>query len=146
MIIFLDYVQPIVLVLFAYFNWWLKQARSKTQKSWKTQNFFSRPLNVTFRFWLYGKIENLEIKKLGIIFPSFPSFRFATFSFFKKRFFQYSLVGNSILSIYVMFCFQSLLKCFFFHQKYMLKIFPCCNEIYLLWDISALMRTWDGVS
>ena len=41
-----------------------------------------------------------------------------------------------------MFCFQSLLKSFFLYQKHMLKILPCCNKIYLLWDVSILMRTW----
>ena len=53
----------------------------------KTGNFFPRFLNPSFRFWPYGKIENLEIRKLGTIFsrfPRFPSFRFANFSFFKN--------------------------------------------------------------
>ena len=83
--------------------------------------FFPIFLDPSFRFWLWGKIENLEIRKLGILFPRFPRFRFATFSLFKTFFFQYSTVGNSVLSIYVMFCFQSLLKWFFLNQKYMLK-------------------------
>ena len=64
------------------------------------------------------------------------------FIFQKTFFFQFSTVSNSVLSIYVMFCFQGLLKCFFLHQKYMFKILPRHNEIHLLWDLSTLMRTW----
>ena len=58
-------------------------------------NFFPRFLNPSFRFWLYGKIENSEIRKLGIIFPrfprfpTFPSFGFATFSFSFIIFFSF---------------------------------------------------------
>ena len=48
-------------------------------------------------------------------------------------------VGNSVLYIYVMYCFPSLLKCFFLQQKHMIfKILPCCNKIYLLRDVSIL--------
>ena len=75
------------------------------QKLRKLGNFFLRFLNLIFQFWLQGKIENLEIRKLGIIFLRFPrflrflSFRFATFSFFKELFFlsilQYSFLELS---------------------------------------------------
>ena len=98
---------------------------------------FSEIFKSEFSIWLQGKIENLEIRKLGIMFPRFPrfprfpSFRFATFHFSKNFFFQFSTVGNSVLSTYVLLCFQRLLKCFFLHQKYMFKILPCHNEIYL---------------
>ena len=51
-------------------------------------------------------------------------FSICHFSFFKNFFSHFSTVSNSVLSIYVMFCFQSLLKCCFFQQKYMLKILP----------------------
>ena len=48
-------------------------------------------------------------------------------------------VGNSVLYIYVMYCFPSLLKCFFLQQKHIIfKILACCNNIYLLRDVSIL--------
>ena len=68
----------------------LKTARSKTRKirkSRKTRKFFSEIFISEFSILAVGQIENLEIRKLGIIFPRFlrfpksPSFRFATFSF-----------------------------------------------------------------
>ena len=49
--------------------------------------FLPRFLNSSFRFWLSGKIENSEVRKLGIIFLRLPSFRFATFSFFFLNYF-----------------------------------------------------------
>ena len=40
-------------------------------------------------------------------------------------------VGNYVLYIYAMYCFQSLLKCFFLQQKYiMFKVLPCRNKMY----------------
>ena len=57
-------------------------ARSKTRKprkSRKSRKFFPRFLNLSFRFCPTAKIENSEKRKLGIIFPRFPSFRFAIF-------------------------------------------------------------------
>ena len=42
--------------------------------------FFSRFVDPSFRFWLWGKIENSEIRKVGIIFSRFP--RFPTFQNF----------------------------------------------------------------
>ena len=68
----------------------LKTAWSKTRKirkSRKTRKFFSEIFISEFSILAVGQIENLEIRKLGIIFPrflrfpKFPSFRFATFSF-----------------------------------------------------------------
>ena len=98
-------------------------------------NLFLRSWNPNFRFCPTAKIENSEIRKLRIIFPRFPSvwfiYRFFIFSK-KKIFFQYSKVGNSVLYIYVIYCFQSVLKCFFFQQKYiMFKILPCRKKVYL---------------
>ena len=68
-------------------------------------NFFPRFLNPNFRFWLQGKIENSEIRILGIIFArflrfsTFPSFRFAIFSFYKKLFFNILKYRNSHLQV-----------------------------------------------
>ena len=73
----------------------------------KLGNFFPFFLNLSFRFWLQGKIENSEIRKLGITFPrfsrfpTFPSFRFATFSFsflFFSPFFV-NVFSNSLIYI-----------------------------------------------
>ena len=47
-------------------------------------------------------------------------------------------VGNSVLYVYVMYCFPSLLKCFFLQQNHNFELLPCCNKIYLLWDVSIL--------
>ena len=60
--------------------------------------FFSRFIDPSFRFWPWGKIENSQIRKVGIIFsrfprfPTFQSFRFVAFSFFKKLFFHFPKV------------------------------------------------------
>ena len=117
----------------------LFQARLKTRKSWK---FLSEIFKSEFSILTVGKIKNSEIRKFRQTFPRvlrFPSFWFAIFSFFKNDLFQYSKVGNSVLYIYVMYCFQRLLKCFFFQQKYiMFKILTSHNKIYLLWDVSVL--------
>ena len=86
-------------------------------------NFFPRFLNPSFRFWLWDKIENLEIRKLGILFPRFPkfsrflSFRFATFSFFKKPF-LFNILQQGIPYFLSMLCFVSKpLKVFFSSPK-----------------------------
>ena len=47
----------------------------------KLEKIFPRFLNAGFRFWLKGKIENLEIRKLGLKFPGFP--RFSSFPSFR---------------------------------------------------------------
>ena len=81
------------------------------RKLGKFGNFFPRFINPNFRFWLQHKIENLEIRKLGIIFqrflrfPRFPSFRFPSFSFFKKLFFSifYSRQFCTFYLCYVLF-------------------------------------------
>ena len=77
------------------------KGRSKTQKprkSRKSLKLFSKHFKSEFSiladFGPTAKIKNWEIK-LGIIFPrfpNFPSFRFVIFSFFKRKFFQYSKV------------------------------------------------------
>ena len=65
-------------------------ARSKARKPRKyrkSRKFFSKIFKSDFPFWLQGKTENWEIRKLGITFPRFSrfptflSFRLATFSF-----------------------------------------------------------------
>ena len=108
-------------------------ARSKTRKTWK---FFSEIFKSEFSILAIGqnrklgykKIQN-NISKISVV----SKFSVCHFFIFEKNFFlQYSTVGNSVLSIYVMLCFQSLLKCFFLHQNYRFKILPCHNEIYLL--------------
>ena len=105
----------------------LIMGRSKTRKS------FSEIFKSEFSILAIRQNGKLGFKNLGKKLPSFPSFRPGHYQrdFTKLFFFQYSTVGNSVLSIYVMFCFQSLLKCFFLHQKYMYKILSCHNEIYL---------------
>ena len=109
----------------------------KPQKSQKSEKFFSwDSSNPSFQFCPKAKIGNSEIRKLQDS-QDFPVFNLSFFHFSEK--FQYSKVGNSILYIYVMYCFQSLLK--FLQQKYlMFKILPCCNKIYLFWDVSMLKR------
>ena len=68
-------------------------------------------------------------------------FSICHFFVFQKTFpFQYFTVGNSVLYIDVVLCFQSVLKCFFLYEKYMFKILPCRNKIYLLLDISIIIR------
>ena len=115
----------------------------------KLWNFFSEIFKSEFLVLAIGQNQKLGDKKtrnnISKIFEV-SEFSICHFSFFKRLFFfQFSTVGNSVLSIYVVFCFQSLLKCFFLHEKYMFKILPCHNKIYLLWDVSSLMRTW-GIS
>ena len=51
-----------------------------------SETFFPSFLNLSFRFRLYGKMENSGMRKLGTIFPRFLIFRYATCSFFKKKF------------------------------------------------------------
>ena len=77
-------------------------ARPKTRKSRKSQksrNFFSEIFKSEFSILAVGKkhkIQNSEIRRLGITFPRFPrfptsrSFRFATFSFSFLIFFPFS--------------------------------------------------------
>ena len=116
---------------------------------WKLGIFFSEIFKPEFSILTVGQNRKLgnkktrnNISKISEI-SEVSEFSICHFFVFQNFFFfQYSTVGNSALSISVMFCFQSLLKCFFLHQKYMFKMLPCPNEIYLLWDVSTLMRTW----
>ena len=117
------------------------------RKLGKLGNFFLRFLNPVFDFGYRAKSKPGNKKTRNNIseiseISEVSEFPIRHFFIFQKTFcFQYSTVGKSVLSIYVMVCFQSLLKCFFLHQKYMFKILFCRNEIYLLWDVSTLMRT-----
>ena len=127
-------------------------ARSKTRKPRKyrksRKNFseiFKSELSILAvgQTWKLGsKKTRNNISKISEI-SEVSEFSVCHFFIFQKTFsFQYSTVGNCVLYIYVMFCFQSLLKYFFLHQKYMSKISLCRNKIFLLWDVSILMRTW----
>ena len=114
----------------------LQRIKRPCQKLGKLGNFFPRFLNPTFKsdfqIQLGNKKTRNNISEISEI-SEVSEFSICHFFIFQKTFFfQYSTVGNSVLSIYVMFCFQSLLKCFFLHQKYMFKILPCRNKIYLL--------------
>ena len=98
-------------------------ARSKTQK------FFSDILKSEFSILAIGQNRKLGNKKTRNIISEISEIsevsEISICHFFIIQnvlfFFQYSTVGNSVLSIYVMFCFQSLLKWFFLNQNYMLK-------------------------
>ena len=146
-IIFLDCVQHIVLVLLAYFNWWLKQARSKTRK---TRKFFSQTFKSDFSILAVGQNWKLGNKKtrnnISEIseISELSEFSICHFFIFQKTF-LFNILQWAIPYFLSMLCFdfKAFLKCFFLHQKYMFKTFPCRNEIYLLWDVSTLVRTWD---
>ena len=119
-------------------------ARSKTRKTWK---FFSEIFKSEFSILAIGQNWKLgnkktrnnisEISKISEV----SKFSICHFSFFKKHFLSifYSRQFRTFYLCYV--CLQSLLKCFFLHQKYMFKLLPCRNKIYFLWDVSSLMRT-----
>ena len=80
-----------------------------------------------------GKNRKRGNKKTQNNISEISEFSISYFFIFQKTFFfRYSTVGNSLRYTYVMFCFQSLFKYFFFHQKYMFKILQCRYEIYLL--------------
>ena len=116
-------------------------ARSKT---WKTRKSFSEIFKSEFSILAIGQNRKLGNKKTRNNISEISEisevseFSICHFFIFQKSFFffHYSTIGISVLSIYVMFCFQSLLKCFFLHQKYMFKILPCGNE-------NIFMRTWS---
>ena len=98
-------------------------ARSKT---WKTRKSFSEIFKSEFSILAIGQNRKLGNKKTRnniSEISEISEFSICHFSFFKKLFFSIFYSSNSVLSIYVMFCFQSLLKCFFLHQKYMFKIY-----------------------
>ena len=121
-------------------------ARSKTRKPRKSRKFFPEIFESEFSILAVEQNRKLGNKKTRNNISEISEvseFSICHFFIFQKTFsFQYSTVGNSVLYIYVMFCFQSLLTYFFLHQKYMFKILPCGNKIYLLWDVSIHMRTW----
>ena len=124
------------------------KARSKTRETRKSRKFFSEIFISEFSILATGQNRKLGNKKtrnnLSEIFKisEVSEFSICYFSFFKKLFFSifYSKQFRTFYLCYV--CFQSLLKCFFLHQKYVFKILPCRNKIYFLWDVSSLMRTW----
>ena len=117
-----------------------KAARLKTGK---TRKFFPEIFKFEFSILPYSQNRKLGNRETRNNISEVSEFSICHFFIFQKTFFfQFSTVGNSVLSIYDIFCFQGLWKCFFLHQKYMFKILPCHNEIHLLWDLSILMRTW----
>ena len=100
----------------------------KTRKSRKTRKFFSEISKSEFSILAIGQNRKLGNKKTRNNISEISEisevseFSICHFSFSKKLFFfQFSTVGNSVLSIYVTFCFQSLLKCFFLYQKVFTK-------------------------
>ena len=125
---------PINLYLFIFFiqvlniltkNLQSPGAKSKTRK---TRKFFSEIFKSEFSILAIGQNRKLGNKKTRNNISEISEisevseFSICHFFIFQKTFcFQYSTVGNSVLAIYVMFCFRSLLKCFFLHQKYMFK-------------------------
>ena len=116
-------------------------ARSKTRK---TRKFFSEICKSEFSILAIGqnrKPENEKTQNNISEISEVSEFLIRHFSIFQKTFFSifYSRQLRFFYLCYVLF--RSLLKCFFLHQKYV-KILPCHNEIYLLWDLSTLMSTW----
>ena len=130
---------------------WLKAiqaARSKTwkpRKSRKSWKLFPEIFKSKFSILAIGQNRKLGNKKTRNNISEISEvseFSICHFFIFQKTFFQYSKVGNSVLYIYVMYCFQSLLKCFFLQQKnIMFKILPCRNKIYLLWNRCIYTKT-----
>ena len=121
----------------------------------KTRLFFQKGI---FLLWIWpialkctlkeGQVENSKtlvsfLKEWQLIKKKTPKQVFSGeyCEIFKNSFFIEHLcglflkVGNSLLYKY---CFPSLLKCFFLQQNIIFKILPCCNTIYLLWDLSIL--------
>ena len=113
--------------------------RSKTRK---TRKFFSEIFKSEFSILAVGQNRKLgnkktrnnisEISEISKV-SEFPICQF--FIFQKTFFFQYSTVGNSLLLIYVVFCFQSRLFFSFtknIYSKYYLVVmrYICC-EMYL---------------
>ena len=112
-----------------------KQARLKTQKTQKSQKNFSEIFKSEFSILAAVQNQKLGNKKTRNISEMYeisevPEFLIWHFFIFQKTFFSI-FYSRQFHTFYVMFCFQSLLKCFFLHQKYMFKILPCHNEIYL---------------
>ena len=103
-------------------------------------SFFPRFLNPSFWFWLYGcTVKPATLLKKRLQNKCFPA---NIVKFLRTVFFiehpQWLLLklGSSVLYIYVMHSFQSLSKCFFLQQKYVIsKILQCHNKICLLWGL-----------
>ena len=121
---------------------WCQYDQVKTQKhrkSWKSWIFFPEIFKSEFFILVVTqnrKLRNMKtrnnISEISEI-SEVSEFSICHFFIFKKGFFQYSKVGNTVLYIDVMYCFQSLWKCFFLQQKDIIfKILPCCNKIYSL--------------
>ena len=115
-------------------------ARSKTRR---TRKLFSEIFKSEFSILAMGQNRKLGNKKTRNTISEIceisevSEFLICHFFIFQKTFsFQYSTVGNSVLSIYVMFCFKAFESVFFFTKnicsKYYLAImrYICC-EIYL---------------
>ena len=127
----------------------IKAARSKTQKPrkyWKYRKFFSEIFKSEFTIlvvgqnWEFGKKKTRNNISRSSEISKVSEFSICYFFIFQKTFsFQYSTVDNSVLYIYVMFWFQSLLKCFFPSPKICAQ---SITMIHLLWDVYILMRTW----
>ena len=94
--------------------------------------FFLRFLSPSFRFWVQGKIENLEIRKLGKIVPRF--FRFTRSTSFLFATFPRTLIFNILQ--YAIPYFLSM-SCFVF--KAFQKVFSFTKNIYLKYYL-VLMR------
>ena len=113
--------------------------RSKTRK---TRKFFSEIFKSEFSILAVGQNRKLGNKKTRNNISEISEisevseFSICHFFIFQKTFFfQYSTVGNSLLLIYVVFCFQSRLFFSFtknIYSKYYLVVmrYICC-EMYL---------------
>ena len=113
------------------------EARLKTME---ILEFFLEIFKSQFSILAVGQNQKVRNKKTQNNISEVSEFSICHLFIFPKNFFQYSEVGNFVLCIYVMYCFRSLLKCFFLQQKYiMFKILPCRDKIYFLWDISTKM-------
>ena len=101
--------------------------------------FFSSFLNPSFQLWLQYKTENSEMKNLRIAFLKFPSFRFTTFLFSRKKNFP------NITKQFIPFVFTKPFKLFFLEQNYkLIRISPSHNQLYMLCDVSILKRLFSS--
>ena len=116
-------------------------ARSKT---WKSRKFFPEIFKSEFSILAVGQNRKLENKKTRNNISEISEvseFSICHFFIFQKKSFSiFYSTSYSVLHIYFMYCFQSLLKCFFLQQKDMFKILPCRNKIYLLYKIHLYIR------
>ena len=120
-------------------------ARSKTRKPRKSRKFFPEIFESEFSILAVEQNRKLGNKKTRNNISEISEvseFSICHFFIFQKTFFfsiSYSKQFRTFYLCYVLF--QSIWKCFFLQQKYMFKILPCHNKIYLLWDLSTIMRT-----